>query len=95
MGKRIIFLLTLALGAGAVMAQQSRARSERAKAESSGPSPEQETLQRRAALRAAVQTRSAGDGPTKEAPRGGARLSPQEHVLLRQQLRKEAVGRSQ
>jgi hypothetical protein len=91
MGKRIVFLLTLALGVGVVMAQQARARSERARDEASGPTPEPDALQRRAALRQAVRNRQTDAEPSTAHSHRIQALSPQQRTALRQQLRLEAL----
>ena len=92
MGKRIVLLLTLALGVGAAMAQQSKARGDRAKSNATtGPPPEPEAWQRRAALRQAVSNRQADADVPSERPNRTEALSPQQRTALRQQLRLEAL----
>ncbi len=73
MSKPIVICLVLSLSGAAVYAQQS----------------EQAAQQRRAALRAAVQSRPPGAVRAEPGALVGRQLSPQEREELRQQLRQQ------
>lgn len=89
MVKPIFIFFALCLGACTVFAQQARGERERVASDSQTSPRELDAQQRRAALRAAVQTRSDHAMPVDAERRVGRQLSPQEQALLRQQLRQQ------
>ncbi len=89
MVKPTFFLFALGLLVSAAHAQQGRDERVRTVSESQASAPEQDAQRRRAALRAAVQTRPDSTSPADAAAPYGRQLSRQELTLLREQLRQQ------